>query len=77
MNWHIKAKRREAALHAHWTQKKGKLVPKVQFPTIEEAIEFMEKKSIDKDTYHPYICPDCGAWHIGHYKGTKHKTKCK
>ena len=61
-------RRNEYLLHAHWTRRKGKLVPKVQFKTLEEAFEFMDKRKIDKDVYHPYVCPDCGMWHIGHSK---------
>lgn len=53
-------------LKAHWTSRKGIMVPKVQFKTLDEALEFMEKRKIKG--YHPYVCPDCGMWHIGHDK---------
>ena len=67
--------RKSKALHQHWTIKKGQMVPKAQFKTLDEAIAFMDKKHINKNLYHPYICPDCGLWHIGHIKGTKIKHK--
>ena len=46
------------------------MIPKVQFRSLDEALAFMDRKHINKDTYHPYICKDCGMWHIGHYKTT-------
>ena len=55
-------------LKAHWTSKSGIMVPKAQFKTLDDALEFMDKRKIDKDIYHPYVCPDCGMWHIGHHK---------
>lgn len=55
-------------LRNHWTSKKGIMVPKVQFKTLKDALEFMEKRHINKDVFHPYICQDCGMWHIGHTK---------
>lgn len=56
------------SLSNHWTSKHGKMVPKVQFKTIEDALSFMDKRNIDKNIYHPYVCRDCGMWHIGHVK---------
>ena len=42
--------------------------PKKQFKTLGECLEFMDKCNINKDKFHPYVCPDCGMWHIGHSK---------
>lgn len=61
------------ALHQHWTNKHGTLVPKAAYKTLGEALAFMDKNTINKDKYHPYVCPDCGMWHIGHYKRKQHK----
>lgn len=47
-------------LRDHWTSKKGVMVPKVQFKTLEDALEFIDKRHINKDVFHPYICQDCG-----------------
>lgn len=55
-------------MHEHWTSKKGRLVAKAQFSTLDECLEFMDKRKINKDIYHPYICSECGMWHIGHKK---------
>lgn len=60
--------RKAKALKQHWTTKHGKIVPKVAFKTIDEALSFMDKSNINKHVYHPYVCPDCGMWHIGHSK---------
>ena len=54
-------------MHEHWTQRGGSLVAKIQFKTLEEALAFMEKRKI-KDTYHAYVCSECGMWHIAHNK---------
>lgn len=56
------------SLKNHWTSKRGIMVPKKQFRTIEEALEYMDKHKIDKIKYTPYVCSDCGMWHIGHLK---------
>ena len=42
--------------------------PKVQFNTLNDALDFLAKNKFIKRNYHPYICPDCGMWHIGHNK---------
>jgi hypothetical protein len=42
------------------------MVPKIQFKTLDEVLEYMEKHHINSSKYHPYICHDCGQWHIGH-----------
>lgn len=42
--------------------------PKKQFKTLGECFEFMENHHINKDKFHPYVCSDCGMWHIGHSK---------
>lgn len=60
--------RKSRALHQHWTQKGGTLVAKVPFRTLNDALDFMNKKHINKDLYHPYVCRECGMWHIGHTK---------
>ena len=62
------ALRKQKALHQHWTWKHGKMVPKMAFKTIDEALGYMDERRINKDIFHPYICPDCGMWHIGHSK---------
>lgn len=64
----MKKTHRNSLLKMHWTSKKGKMVPKAQFKTLEDALAFMDKKGINKNVYHPYVCPDCGMWHIGHSK---------
>lgn len=53
-------------LNQHWTHKKGKLLPKAQFQSLESALKFMDQCRIDKNSYHPYVCAICGMWHIGH-----------
>lgn len=55
-------------MHEHWTSKHGKLVAKAQFKTLEDCISYMDKHHIDKWVYHPYVCSECGMWHIGHFK---------
>lgn len=59
--------RKSGALHQHWTNKHGTMVPKVQFKTLDDALDFMDRRKINKNKYHPYVCDDCGMWHIGHY----------
>lgn len=44
------------------------MVPKMAFKTIDEALGYMDERMINKNIFHPYICPDCGMWHIGHAK---------
>ena len=58
--------RNTQALHQHWTQKGGTLKPKTSFRTIDEAMDFLTRHGIKG--YHPYICPDCNMWHLGHDK---------
>ena len=53
-------------LKQHWTVKHGKMVPKLQFKTLAEVLDYIEKHHINRSKYHPYICSDCGQWHIGH-----------
>lgn len=53
-------------LKQHWTVKHGRMVPKRQFKSLEEALSYIEKRHINKDIYHPYVCSDCGQWHVGH-----------
>lgn len=57
-------------LKQHWTTKKGKMVPKIAFKTLDECLDYIKAHHI-KDIYHPYVCRECGMWHIGHSK--KHK----
>lgn len=59
--------RKSGALHQHWTWKSGVMKAKMQFKTIDEAIEFIHKHRLS-NKYHPYICTECGMWHIGHNK---------
>lgn len=54
------------ALHQHWTNKHGTMVPKMQFKTLDDCLGYMNKHKINKNKFHPYVCPDCGMWHIGH-----------
>lgn len=62
-------------MNEHWTQKGGKMVAKVQFHTIDDAIHYMEDHHINSDIYHPYVCSECGCWHIGHHKFAKKNKK--
>ena len=59
------------ALRNHWTVKRGRMVPKVQFESLDEALAFMERRHIDKDVFTPYVCKDCNKWHIGHTRSNK------
>ena len=70
-----KKRRFSNALNQHWTQKHGKHVPKKPFRTIDECLKFMTEHNINQDLYHPYICQECGMWHIGHLHQHKHKRK--
>lgn len=54
-------------MNEHWTQKSGSLVAKKQFKTLDDALAFLDKIH-QKDRYHPYVCSECGMWHIGHNK---------
>ena len=65
--------RKSKALHQHWTWKSGIMKPKRQFKTLDDCLEYMDKRRINKDKYHPYVCPDCGLWHIGHSKNSNLK----
>lgn len=66
--------RKSNGLHFHWTNKNGKLQPKAQFKTLEDCLDFMKTHRINKNIYTPYVCPDCGMWHIGHsHKRNKKK----
>ena len=60
-------------LKQHWTSKHGIMVPKKSFKTLDEAVAFCEEHYKSKPQYHPYICADCGQWHIGHSKPKKKK----
>lgn len=62
-------------MHEHWTQKGGKMVAKLQFKTINEALSYMDSKRINKDVFHPYLCSECGLWHIGHIFKKNRKRK--
>lgn len=44
------------------------MVPKMQFKTLYDCLGYMDKHHISKNKFHPYVCPDCGMWHIGHSK---------
>ena len=60
--------RKSNALHQHWTWKGGSMKPKAQYKTLGEALMFLSQNEKLKNNYHPYLCPDCGMWHIGHNK---------
>ena len=60
--------RKSKALHQHWTWKNGVMKAKLQFKTLDEVLAYMDEHKIDKNKFHPYICSDCGMWHIGHSK---------
>ena len=60
-------------LKQHWTVKHGKMVPKRAFKTLDDALDFLKDSGINMDKYHPYICTDCGQWHIGHSSPKKSK----
>ena len=64
-------------MNEHWTQKGGKMVAKLQFQTLDDTIRYMEEHHIKSDIYHPYVCSECGQWHIGHHKNAKKKKKLK
>ena len=58
-------------MNPHWTTKHGAVAPKAQYKTIDDALRFMDENNIDKFVYHPYVCPECGMWHIGHIRPKK------
>ena len=62
-------------MHEHWTSKGGILVAKAQFKSLSDALSFMDEHRIDKDVYHPYVCSECGMWHIGHRKERKKRRE--
>lgn len=62
---------RVRTLNNHWTSKHGIMKPKMQFATLDDAIRYMNEHNINKEVYSPYVCRDCGQWHIGHF----HKRK--
>ena len=42
---------------------------------LEKQIRYMEEHHINSDIYHPYVCGECGQWHIGHNKQKSKKSK--
>jgi len=60
-------------LNEHWTQKRGYMKAKLQFKTLDECLNYMKEHKINMDKYHPYVCSDCGMWHIGHNKENKNE----
>ena len=60
-------------LQQHWTNKKGVMKPKRAFKTLDEVLSFIKDSKIDDGKYHPYVCAECGMWHIGHHKSKKRK----
>ena len=56
------------SLNNHWTNKHGVMRPKKQFDTLQDALGYMDAHNINKLIYNPYVCVDCGLWHIGHRK---------
>lgn len=68
-------KRRDLkGLRQHWTSKHGIMVPKLQFNTLKDTLDYIKIHHINILKYHPYICSECGQWHIGH---NRHKPKKK
>lgn len=61
-------------MNEHWTQKRGKMVAKLQFKELNDALDYIKEHHINSDIYHPYVCRECGQWHIGHHKKRK-RTK--
>lgn len=59
--------RKSNALHQHWTWKSGSMKQKMPFKTIGHALRYLQEHNL-LDRYHPYICQECGMWHIGHNK---------
>jgi hypothetical protein len=64
-------------LKQHWTSKHGKMVPKREFKTLQEALDCIFKHHINSDKYHPYVCSECGQWHIGHNRTKKRRRSAK
>lgn len=58
-------------MNEHWTQKRGKMVAKLQFKELNDALCYIKEHRINPDIYHPYVCSECGQWHIGHNKKRK------
>lgn len=50
----------------HYTYKKGHPKPKKPFGSEDEADEYIKHYKLTR--YKSYICPQCGAWHIGFLK---------
>lgn len=50
----------------HWTRKNGQWKPKVRFNSIQEALDYIKHHRMEG--YTAYICPYCGAIHIGKLK---------
>lgn len=65
--------RKSKALRQHWTWNGGAMHPKKQFKTLDDCLGYMEEHRINKDKFHPYVCPDCGMWNIGHSKKRERK----
>lgn len=53
-------------LKQHWTSKHGVMKPKKAFRTLNDALVFIQENKINDCKYHPYVCVECGQWHIGH-----------
>lgn len=60
-------------MNEHWTQKGDKMVAKKQFKVLDDALKYISEHHINSLVYHPYICSECGMWHIGHHKKRKKK----
>jgi len=60
-------------MNEHWTQKGSKMVAKKQFKVLDDALKYISEHHINSLVYHPYICSECGMWHIGHHKKRKKK----
>lgn len=57
--------------HWTWSSRDGKQKAKMGFKTLDECLLYIERNSElrqQKKELSPYICSECGMWHIGHYK---------
>ena len=61
------------SLNQHWTCKHGTMKPKKQFKTLEDSLDYISRKGINSKVYNPYVCTECGQWHIGHFHHLKHR----
>lgn len=55
-------------LKHHRTKKHGRMVQKLPFVSLDDALEYMRQNSIP-DIYTPFRCKTCGMWHFGRNNG--------